>query len=105
MAKQQTHIHKYLRVLLSERTGEKVFRCQLPGCRHHLPRGLAVGQLSVCWNCLNKFPLTMENTKLTRPICDLCRDLRAEDRGFRKGQIQTRQEDKILDSLMKDLGL
>lgn len=71
--KNDGHIHKYKRVILSEKTGAKVFKCQVPGCTRFLARELVVGEKSVCWNCEKELILSMENTSLAKPTHIECR--------------------------------
>ena len=74
--KPQDHIHKYKRVLLSERTGTHVFKCQVPDCKRYLARNLVIGETSVCWKCNGSLTLTMENTSLAKPTHMECRGVK-----------------------------
>ena len=89
----QEHIHKYKQVTLSERTGLRVFKCQL--CPRYLKRDLVIGEQCECWTCRNTFRLTKENTTLVKPRCDECRG---------KVLVVDKQEDK-LDKFMRDMGI
>lgn len=70
------HVHKYKRVILSERTGAVVFKCQIPGCKRFLARNLVIGEKSICWKCDGELVLTTENTSLAKPTHPECRGKR-----------------------------
>jgi len=72
----KNHVHKYKRVLLSERTGRYVYKCQVPGCTRYLARNLLVGEVSCCWKCGQQLILTMENTQLAKPTHIECRGVK-----------------------------
>lgn len=64
-------VHKYKRIVLSERTGTEVFKCV--NCPRFLKRELAVGEKSTCWQCGDELTLTMENTQYAKPTHVECR--------------------------------
>lgn len=103
------HVHKYKKVLLSERTGARVFKCQVPGCSRHIARKLVVGEISECWKCGETLILTMENTRLTRPTHPDCRGRRLDNIVIPNDLIPVRKEkvsiDDAIDTFMKDLGI
>ena len=90
------HIHKYIRVLVGGRRisyvkdpetgksqrviekvgGYEVFKCMFPGCTHFIPKELALGRISVCWNCGEELLLTPDCLMLKKPTHLQCRKKR-----------------------------
>jgi hypothetical protein len=71
-----THVHRYEKAVLGKKRDYIVYRCNLPGCMHYLPKKLAKGKLSVCNRCENKFVLTPAALELQKPHCLDCTNRR-----------------------------
>lgn len=69
MAKQDTHIHQYLRKILKTST---VYRCVLPGCRHYLRAFQIIGQIGKCWYCGRDFLITRDLARREKVHCANC---------------------------------
>ena len=69
-----SHIHRYIKIRIGERKRAEM-RCAIPGCVHHIRPELAIGRLSICWNCGEEFALTKYNIrKHKHPKCINCID-------------------------------
>lgn len=69
MAQSEPHIHKYIRVKLGLRKRVIEYKCNLPGCRHHLPKELVVGRKSLCNYCGKEFFMDKSSIRLAKPHC------------------------------------
>lgn len=96
----EKHIHKYKRIVLSERTGTKVFKCVQ--CPTFKQRNLIIGEDCICWSCGNTFKLNKANTRCVHPKCNNCRFGREISEVEKV--IAEKEEDK-LEKFMKSIGL
>jgi hypothetical protein len=71
MAKKNSHIHKYERVILGK-NNYTVFRCTLPQCSHYIRQELAGGKECICNRCKNVMHLDSKSMKLRFPHCHTC---------------------------------
>ena len=90
--KQETHTHKYQRVILGGRKivkrdgkkyleqcgGYEVFKCMIPKCPHYKAREMLVGAASVCWHCGEEMILNAESLRLKKSTHVWCRRVREQ---------------------------
>jgi hypothetical protein len=60
----------------------KVFyvqHCYLKGCTHYLTIKAAINQESICWKCDKPFSLTRASSRLAKPRCLSCKEVRKKE--------------------------
>jgi hypothetical protein len=82
------HIHKYIAATLGgekiirdengkkqliKTEGYKIFKCSLENCTHYLPRVLAIGAKTICWDCGEETILNKKMALTKKPKCMNCR--------------------------------
>jgi len=73
------HVHKYEKTKIGD--NYEVYKCALPGCTHYIAATLIIGRLSLCWGgCQNAVLMDNSLSKMKRPICDDCKELRRKQR-------------------------
>lgn len=76
--------HKYQKMSIGNK-GYQVYKCILPGCRHHLPTlNMALNAETLCHVCNTPTFITKEmlvrGHEVTKPVCPHCRAVKQKAR-------------------------
>ena len=69
--------HKYKRLKMGRGKDYIVFRCDIPGCPHYVPRDLVTGRETICWKCGKTFIMSTKDSHHSKPSCG-CLSFRQE---------------------------
>lgn len=64
--------HKFKKIDIGRDKPWPVYKCVLPGCRRKVPIAQMEGELALCWQCGNGFPMDAATMQM-RPRCRSCK--------------------------------
>jgi hypothetical protein len=71
------HIHRYEKAVLGK--DYQIWKCNIPGCSHYIPRKLGKGRLTLCNRCDKEMVLDAFSMQFAKPHCVDCTHSKREN--------------------------